>query len=87
MDSIKLDNRNVLGTVSASDIDALQAKAAEAIEKLETEWKQSNDVLKRQILYGRGKKEVSGFCFYRYDSFQASTSKKELANLLPLLQK
>lgn len=52
---------------------------------VETEWKNSNDVLKRQILYGRSKKEVSGFCFYRYDSFQASTSKIELANLLPLL--
>ncbi|MCI8408171.1 MAG: family 10 glycosylhydrolase [Lachnospiraceae bacterium] len=52
----------------------------------ETEWKNSNDVLKRQIVYGRNKKEVSGFCFYRYDSFQAATSKKELANLLPLLK-
>ena len=54
---------------------------------IETEWKNSSDVLKRQIVYGRSKKEVSGFCFYRYDSFQASTSKKELANLLPLLKK
>lgn len=52
---------------------------------IETEWKNSNDVLKRQVVYGRGKKEVSGFAFYRYDSFQASTSKKELTNLLPLL--
>lgn len=53
---------------------------------VETEWKTSTDVLKRQILYGRSKKEVDGFYFYRYDSFQASTSKKELANLLPILQ-
>ena len=45
MDSIKLDNRNVLGTVSASDIDALQAKAAEAIEKLETGSGAGNDFL------------------------------------------
>ncbi|MBD5088477.1 MAG: family 10 glycosylhydrolase, partial [Clostridiales bacterium] len=52
----------------------------------ETEWKNSSDVLKRQIVYGRSKKEVSGFCFYRYDSFLATTSKKELANLLPLLK-
>lgn len=52
---------------------------------VETEWKESSDVLKRQIVYGRGKEEISGFCFYRYDSFLASTSKKELQNLLPLL--
>ena len=52
---------------------------------IETEWKTSSDVLKRQVVYGRGKKDVSGFAFYRYDSFQASTSKKELNNLLPLL--
>lgn len=52
----------------------------------ETEWKNSSDVLMRQVVYGRNKKEVSGFFFYRYDSFQASTGKKELANLLPLLQ-
>ena len=52
----------------------------------ETEWKNSSDVLKRQIVYGRSKKEVSGFCFFRYDSFLAATSKKELANLLPLLK-
>lgn len=54
---------------------------------VEAEWKNSSDVLKRQVVYGRGKKEVSGFAFFRYDSFQASTSKKELNNLLPLLTK
>ena len=46
----------------------------------------SDDVLKRQVVYGRGKKDVSGFAFYRYDSFQVTTSKKEIDNLIPILK-
>ena len=53
---------------------------------IETEWKNCDDVLKRQIQYGREVEEVSGFGFYRYDSFQSSTAQKELTNLLPELK-
>ncbi|MBQ3600659.1 MAG: family 10 glycosylhydrolase [Lachnospiraceae bacterium] len=53
---------------------------------LESEWANSNTVLKRQIEYGRSKKGVSGFFFYRYASFQQSATKKEIKNLLPLLK-
>ena len=52
---------------------------------VEKEWANSDDVLKRQIEYGRGVANVSGFAFYRYDSFQASICQAELANLLPIL--
>lgn len=53
---------------------------------IEKEWSTSNTVLKRQVVYGRSVKGVSGFAFYRYDSFQTSTSKQEVKNLLPLLK-
>ncbi|MGM9841214.1 MAG: glucose-6-phosphate isomerase [Candidatus Limisoma sp.] len=45
MDSIKFENRNVGGTVSADAINALQSKAAEAIEKLEQGTGAGNDFL------------------------------------------
>ncbi|MDD6668151.1 MAG: glucose-6-phosphate isomerase [Bacteroidales bacterium] len=45
MDSIKFENRNVGGTVSLDAINALQAKAAEAIEKLEQGTGAGNDFL------------------------------------------
>ena len=45
MDSIKFENRNVGGTVSQDAINALQAKAAEAIEKLEQGTGAGNDFL------------------------------------------
>lgn len=53
---------------------------------VEKEWANSDDVLKRQIEYGRGVSSVSGFAFYRYDSFQTSACQAELANLLPILK-
>ena len=53
---------------------------------IEKEWSTSNTVLKRQVIYGRSEKRVSGFAFYRYDSFQTTTSKKEINNLLPILK-
>ena len=45
MDSIKFDNRNVLGTVDAKSIEALQGIAVEAIEKLEEGTGAGNDFL------------------------------------------
>ena len=56
-----------------------------ACSTVETEWKNSTDVLKRQIEYGRTKSEISGFAFYRYDSFTSETTQPEIANLLPVL--
>ncbi|MBQ5558762.1 MAG: family 10 glycosylhydrolase [Lachnospiraceae bacterium] len=53
---------------------------------VEKEWSNSSDVLKRQILYGRTVNAVSGFAFYRYDSFFQSAPKKEVKNMLPLLK-
>lgn len=53
---------------------------------IEAEWKNSSDVLKRQIEYGRSVSAVNGFGFYRYDSFQAKSSQSEVANLLPILK-
>ena len=53
---------------------------------IEAEWKNSSDVLKRQIEYGRSVSAVNGFGFYRYDSFQAKSAQAEVANLLPILK-
>lgn len=53
---------------------------------VEKEWANSDNVLKRQIEYGRSVADVSGFAFYRYDSFLASACQAELANLLPILK-
>ena len=52
---------------------------------IEDEWTNSDTVLQRQITYGRGVSQVSGFAFYRYDSFLSKDTQKELVNLLPLL--
>ena len=53
---------------------------------VEDEWTNSDTVLQRQITYGRGVNQVSGFAFYRYDSFLSKATQSELANLLPLLK-
>ena len=45
MDSIRFENRNVGGTVSKDAINALQSKAAEAVEKLEQGTGAGNDFL------------------------------------------
>lgn len=45
MDTIKFDNSNAKSTVSAADIDALQADAASALEKLEKGTGAGNDFL------------------------------------------
>lgn len=53
---------------------------------LETEWKTSDTVLKRQIEYGRGVAAVNGFAFYRYDSFGLAITQKEVKNLVAVLK-
>ena len=45
MKTIQINNSNVLGTVSQADIDALQAKGVDAIEKLEKGTGEGNDFL------------------------------------------
>ncbi len=46
------------------------------------EWLRRNDIIKRQVEEGRESKEVSGYCFYAYSSFQESACQAELANLM-----
>lgn len=48
-------------------------------------WGSSNTVLKREVSYIRKKKSVSGFLLYRYDNIVSATAKKEMTNLLRLL--
>ncbi|MCF0203753.1 MAG: glucose-6-phosphate isomerase, partial [Muribaculaceae bacterium] len=45
MKTIQLNNSNVLGAVSQAEIDALQAKGVDAIEKLEKGTGEGNDFL------------------------------------------
>lgn len=45
MDTLKFENRNVKGAVSEAEIDALQAKGADAIEKLEKGTGEGSDFL------------------------------------------
>lgn len=54
--------------------------------KLEPEWSESDDVLLRQVLYGRDTGQVDGFMFFRYDSFFLNTTQKEVNNLIPILK-
>ncbi|MFA9466082.1 MAG: glycoside hydrolase family 10 protein [Velocimicrobium sp.] len=49
------------------------------------EWSQSNTVLKRQVLYGRNTGMVDGYMLFRYDFMIGSTAKKEMKNLVAVL--
>lgn len=51
-----------------------------------SEWLRYQDIIKRQVEMGRSRKEVSGFCFYSYDSFLQPEAQSEVSNLLPLLR-
>lgn len=53
---------------------------------VEPEWDENDDVLKRQILYGRDTGKVDGYMFFRYDSFFSNTTQKEVKNLLSILK-
>lgn len=52
----------------------------------EPEWKACNDVMKRQVLYGRNTGSVDGYMFFRYDSMKSSNAQKEVTNLLSVLK-
>lgn len=50
------------------------------------EWDSNDDILQRQIEYGREAGGSDGYIFFRYDSFQTSYIKKELKNLQTVLK-
>lgn len=62
----------------------ISKKAAKSVYDME--WAKSNTVLKRQVLYARGTKEVDGYFLFSYSSFTAGRAKKEMANLRKVLQ-
>ncbi len=51
-----------------------------------SEWLRRSDIIGRQVVEGRLSGDVSGYCFYSYDSFLEPGAQKETANLLPLLR-
>lgn len=46
------------------------------------EWLRRSDIIRRQVEEGRASKQVSGYCFYAYSSFQESACQAEVANLM-----
>lgn len=52
---------------------------------LEKEWKEDEDVLKKQIEYGRESGLVDGFMFFRYDFFYNKVTKMAVDSLLEIL--
>lgn len=48
-------------------------------------WATQNDVLKREIEYGRSTGKVDGYMFFRYEHMISSKTKKEMDNLLSIL--
>jgi uncharacterized lipoprotein YddW (UPF0748 family) len=51
----------------------------------DTEWKESDDVLKRMVEYGRETGLVDGYIFFRYAFFYNKTTQTEVENLLSIL--
>ncbi len=51
-----------------------------------SEWLRRDDIIGRQVAAGRRSGQVSGYCFYSYESFLETAAAKEVANLLPLLK-
>ncbi len=51
-----------------------------------SEWLRRSDIIGRQVVEGRLAGDVSGYCFYSYDSFLQPEAQAEAANLLPLLR-
>ena len=49
-----------------------------------SEWLRRNDILARQVAAGRQSGDVSGYCFYSYDSFLQPEALGEVTNLRPL---
>lgn len=57
-----------------------------AKSNLEPEWEESDDVLKRQVEYGRDTEEVDGYMFFRYESFFKKNLQVEVDNLISILE-
>ena len=53
-----------------------QAKAVSDIG-----WSKSNTILKREVLYGRSTKKVSGYVLFSYADLSRKAASKEIANL------
>ena len=51
-----------------------------------SEWLRRDDIISRQVTAGRQSGQVSGYCFYSYESFLEETSRKEAANLLAVFR-
>lgn len=51
-----------------------------------SEWLRRQDVIRRQVEAGRNSRQVSGFCFYSYDSFLQPAAQPEVTNLLAILR-
>lgn len=63
----------------------ISKKEAEALYTPDLEWATSTTVLKRQVEAGRNSKIVDGFALYRYDNIVSEKAKKEMGNLLGIL--
>lgn len=59
--------------------------AYRAATTVETEWKEKNDVLMRQIQSSRKTEEVDGFFFFRHNSFLRKAAQQEISNLMSVL--
>lgn len=49
------------------------------------QWANKTTILRDQIVYARGTDAVKGFAFFSYNSFQRSVAKKEVENLIKVL--
>ncbi|MDK2807574.1 MAG: hypothetical protein PWP24_307 [Clostridiales bacterium] len=49
-------------------------------------WAQSSSVLKKQVLYSRNTGVVDGYLLFRYDFMIGNTAKKEMKNLISILE-
>lgn len=52
-----------------------------------SEWLRYDDILARQVRVARSSKEVGGFAFFRYQTFQTDAAQKEVANLISELKR
>ena len=50
------------------------------------EWLRYNDIMRRQVLEGRGTGQVSGYCFYDFSSLTRAAAAVEVANVTALFR-
>ena len=50
------------------------------------EWLRYNDIMRRQVLEGRGTGQVSGYCFYDFSSLTRAAAAAEVANVTALFR-